>query len=70
MQLCLLQRTQHVGKMIAGRDSNLYVSGSAGLMEVFQVVAGEWRSSGDSNILWAAGAAPEVLMAGWEMDSE
>jgi hypothetical protein len=28
------QRTQQIGKLSTGRDSNLYASGSAGLMKV------------------------------------
>ena len=36
------QRTQQAGKTGVGRDSNLYASGSAGLMKVGGEMAGKW----------------------------
>jgi hypothetical protein len=42
-QLGLPQRTQPAGKRVGGRETNLYGSGSTGLMKVWGEVAGEWR---------------------------
>lgn len=59
MQLCMPQRTQKARHMGAGRESNLFASGSAGLLTVDKEVAEEESSSRVSGLLRAAGCAPE-----------